>query len=73
MVVKRGLPKDITVLLRQLVVNGQIRMAGLVLRTYFIREWELEEELANRYVRGYFAKHYPKQLERHLKRLNEAS
>jgi hypothetical protein len=53
-------------------MQNQIRMAGLVLQTYFVREWKIDEELANRYMRGYFAKFYPKQLERHLKRLNRA-
>lgn len=46
MVEKRGLPKDITMLMRQLVMNGHIRMAGTVLYTYFIRCWKLDDEHA---------------------------
>jgi len=60
-------------LLRQLVMQNQIRMAGLVLQTYFVRKWKIEQELAKRYVRGYFAKYYPKQLERYLKLQNQVS
>lgn len=70
---KKLIADEMTSLLRQLVMQNQIRMAGLVLQTYFIREWKIAEELANQYVRGYFAKYYPKQLDRHLKRLNRAS
>lgn len=69
---KKQITDEMTSLLRQLVMQNQIRMAGLVLQTYFVREWKIDEELANRYMRGYFAKFYPKQLERHLKRLNRA-
>ncbi|WP_082451902.1 hypothetical protein [Paenibacillus ihuae] len=61
---------EITVLLRQLVMQNQLSMAGQVLKVYFKRHWKLSEELSNKYVRGYFSKYYPKQLERHLKRLH---
>lgn len=67
---KQQIADEMTVLLRQLVMQYQIRMAGLVLQTYFVREWKVEESIANRYVRGYFAKYYPKQLERHLRHQN---
>lgn len=70
---KRQINDEMTVLLRQLVMQNQIKMAGLVLRTYFIRHWKINEEMAGKYVRCYFSKHYPKQLERHLNRLNQVS
>ena len=35
MVVKRGLPEEMTILLQQLVMNGQFRMAGTVLFVFF--------------------------------------
>lgn len=69
----RHIADEMNTLLRQLVMQDQIRMAGLVLQTYFVRNWKVEESLAKQYVRGYFAKYYPKQLERHLKRMNQAS
>ena len=69
---KRPIHDEMTTLVRQLVMQNQIRMAGLVLLTYFVREWKVEESLAKRYVRGYFTKFFPKQLERYLKRLNHA-
>ncbi|AHV97067.1 hypothetical protein [Paenibacillus sabinae] len=62
--------EEMTVLLRQLVMQNQISMAGHVLKAYFIRRWKTNEELATKYVRGYFFKYYPEQLERHLKRLH---
>ncbi len=68
MVVKRGLPEDLTVLLKQLVVNGHIRHAGTVLHVYFIRSWQLDEELAAYYMRRYFEKYFAAQLQRHMQR-----
>lgn len=68
MVVKRGLSEDMTVLLRQLVMNGHIRMAGTVLYVYFIRCWQLEEELSAYYMQRYFEKYYSPELQKHRKR-----
>lgn len=70
---KRKIVDEMTVLMMQLVAENQIRIARLVLQTYFVREWKLDESLASRYVRAYFAKHFPKQLERYSKRPNRAS
>lgn len=70
---KRQIADEMTVLLRQLVMQNQLVMAAHVLEVYFLRVWKIDQELANRYVRGYFAKYYPKQLERHLKKQNRAS
>lgn len=70
---KRQIADEMTALLRQLVMQNQLVMAAHVLGVYFQRVWKIDEELANRYVRGYFLKYYPKQLERHLKRKNRAS
>jgi hypothetical protein len=71
MVGKRGLPDDITVLMRQLVMNGHMRMAGTVLYTYFIRCWKLDDEYAAYYMRRYFEKYFAPQLQRHLQKLNK--
>lgn len=62
--------EEMTVLMRQLVMQNQLSMAGQVLKVYFKRHWKISEELSNKYVRGYFSKYYPKQLERYLKRLH---
>jgi len=58
---KQGLPEELTVTLRQLVMNGHFRMAGTLLYVYFKRCWKLEDDLAGYYVVRYFAKHFPKQ------------
>lgn len=70
---KRQIADEMTTLLRQLVMQNQLVMAARVLGVYFQRVWKIEEELSNRYVRAYFKKYYPEQLERHLKRLTKAS
>jgi hypothetical protein len=70
---KREIADEMTVLLRQLVMQNTIRIAGHVLQTYFLREWKIHEELANSYVRCYFAKYFPRQLERYLMRQKQAS
>lgn len=70
---KRQIAEEMIVLLRQLVMQDQLVMAARVLRVYFQRVWKIDEELANRYVRAYFAKYYPKQLEWYLKRQDRAS
>lgn len=72
MVVKCGLSEDMTILLRQLVVNGYFRMAGNVLFVFFKRNWSLEDDLAAHYVVRYFRKYYPAQLERHQKGKRQA-
>ncbi|MFD0957973.1 hypothetical protein [Paenibacillus chungangensis] len=69
---KRQIAEEMDTLLRQLVMQNQLVMAARVLEVYFQRLWKIDEELANRYVRAYFIKYNPKQLERHLKRLNRA-
>lgn len=70
---KRQIADDMTVLIRQLVQQNQLVMAARILGVYFQRVWKIDHTLANRYVRGYFRKYYPKQLERHLKRQNRVS
>lgn len=72
MEIKHGLPEDITMLLRQLVMNGHIRMAGTVLYVYFIRCWDLDEELAAYYMQRYFQKYYAPQLQKHKQRSAKA-
>ncbi|MGG2201417.1 hypothetical protein [Paenibacillus validus] len=69
MVVKKGLPENLTVLLQQLVQQKQIRTAGTVLFIYLRRNWQFEEEDAAFYMIRYFKKYYPSQLERHHKKV----
>ncbi|MNP66467.1 hypothetical protein D3C76_1621820 [compost metagenome] len=70
---KRQISDDMTVLIRQLVQQNQLVMAARVLGVYFQRVWKIDQTLANRYVRGYFRKYYPKQLEKHLQCQNRVS
>jgi len=70
---KKQIAVEMTTLLRQLVMQNQLVMAARVLETYFLRMWKIDEELAVAYVRLYFRKYYPKQLERHVKRQNRVS
>lgn len=65
MVVKRGLPEEMTLLMKRLVVNGHIRIAGTLLYSYFIRCWQLDEELAAYFMQRYFEKYYAPQLQKH--------
>lgn len=46
MVVKRGLPEELTTLLKQLVMNGQVRIAGHVLYSYCRRFYGVDDETA---------------------------
>lgn len=62
----KQLPDDLTTLLKQLVRNGQLLMAGLTLKTYFIRCWKVDVQLSGYYVRRYFEKYFPYELEKHL-------
>jgi len=70
---KRQIADEMVALIRQLTMQNQIKMAGLVLQSYFQRVLKIDEELSAAYVRLYFQKFFPVQLERHLKRLNHAS
>ncbi|NTZ20473.1 hypothetical protein EXW96_23965 [Paenibacillus sp. JMULE4] len=72
MVVKRGLPEDFKQLLRQLVANGQFRIAGLVLHTYCRRIYGVDEETAARWIVAYFRREFSQQLQRHRKQTAEA-
>lgn len=65
MVVKKGLPVDMQELLKQLVMNGGIRMAGTVLHVYCRRTYQVDEETAARWMIAYFRREFPQQLERH--------
>lgn len=57
--------EDMTALLKQLVINGSLHVAGIVLLVYFKRVWKIDDDLAAHYVVRYFQKHFPKQLARH--------
>ncbi|MFF2909775.1 hypothetical protein [Paenibacillus sp. NPDC057934] len=63
----KGLSDELTATMKQLVMNGHLKMAGTVLHVYFLRCWQLEDELAAYYVVRYFGKYYPKQLEKYRK------
>ncbi|MFC5405098.1 hypothetical protein [Cohnella soli] len=65
MVVKRGLPEEMSTLLKQLVMNGHIRMAGTVLHTYLMKKYELDEVTAAEWIVVYFRREFPRQLSRH--------
>lgn len=60
MTTKKGLPQEMTTLLRQLVVNGHVRMAGIVLHSYCRRVFGVDEETAARWIVVYFRREYPK-------------
>lgn len=51
MVVRKGLPEELWTLLKQLVANGSIRIAGTLLYAWFKRFWELDDETAAYFVR----------------------
>lgn len=61
----KKLPDDVERLLRQLVCNGSIQMAGMVLKLYACRCLKLDGKAANAFVLGYFEEVYPKELERY--------
>lgn len=56
---------DFRLLLKQLVINDSIRIAGTMLFVYFKRNWRIDDELAAHYVVRYFQKYFPNQLSRH--------
>lgn len=72
MVVKRGLPSEMQELLKQLVMNGGIRMAGIVLYAYCLRMYRVDEETAARWMVSYFDREFPQQLQRHRNRITKA-
>jgi hypothetical protein len=59
--------EELITLLKRLVANGSIRIAGTVLFVYFKRCWQIDDELAAHYVIRYFQKYYPHQLDNHRK------
>lgn len=66
---KREIPEEVRVQVQRLTVQGQIMVAGAMLNTFFRRVWKVEDELASQYVKRYFQKYYPVQLEKHQKRM----
>lgn len=72
MVVKRGLPEGVDTLLRQLVMNGHIRMAGHVLHAYCRRIYGIDDIEAARWIVVYFRREFPQQLQRLQKQVTEA-
>ncbi len=72
MVVKKGLPAEMQELLKQLVMNGGIRMAGTVLYTYCRRMYQVDDDTAARWMVAYFEREFPRQLKRHRDRIAKA-
>jgi len=68
MVVKRGLPEELATTLRQLVMNGSIRIAGILLYSYCRRVYQVDDATAARWMQVYFYREFPQCLQRHLKR-----
>jgi len=65
MVKRTGLPDDLKELLKQLVMNGSIRIAGMVLYAYCRRMYHADEETASRWMLIYFTREYPHQWQRY--------
>ena len=72
MVAKRGLPEEMSTLLKQLVMNGQVRMAGHVLYAYCRRIYGVDDETAARWIVIYFRREFPTQLDRHERRISKS-
>lgn len=67
---KRELSADMQTLLKQLVVNGDIRMAGTVLYAYCRRAYQVNDETAARWMVAYFHREFPREMERHASKLS---
>lgn len=67
MVVKRGLPEAMSTLLKQLVMNGHFRIAGIVLQTYCRRIYGVDEITAARWIVAYFHREFPQQMKKYQK------
>ncbi|UQZ84538.1 hypothetical protein SK3146_03793 [Paenibacillus konkukensis] len=72
MVIKQGLPVEMEELLKQLVMNGGIRMAGTVLFVYCRRMYQVDEDTAARWMIAYFRREFPQQLQRYQERIAKA-
>ena len=72
MVVRKGLPAEMQELLKQLVINGGIRMAGTVLYAYCRRMYQVDEVTAARWMVAYFKREFPQQVQRHQARIAKA-
>lgn len=59
------LPNELIDLIKQLVSQKHIRIAGTVLYVYFCRVWKTNDNLAAYYVTRYFQKYFPTQLDKH--------
>ncbi|CAH1215664.1 hypothetical protein PAECIP111893_03999 [Paenibacillus plantiphilus] len=69
MVVKKGLSSEMEELLKQLVMNGGLRMAGTVLYVYCRRTYQVDEDTAARWMTAYFRREFPQKLQRHQDRI----
>ncbi len=59
------LPADVETLVRQLVCNGSIPMAGMALKLYACRCLKMDKKAANAFVLEYFEEVYSKELTRY--------
>lgn len=65
MVEKKTFPEELVILLRQLVMNNQQRIGGVLLYAYCRRIYGVDEMTASRWMLAYFRREFPKQVERH--------
>lgn len=72
MVEKKGLPHELVELLKQLVMNGSVRIAGIVLHAYCRRFYQVDEETAARWMIAYFRREYPQQWQKQCSRTHRA-
>jgi hypothetical protein len=63
--VKLGLPEDITILIKQLAVNGKVRLAGVILHSYFRRFYNVDDTVAARWISIYFQREFSKEFSKH--------
>ncbi|UQZ84560.1 hypothetical protein SK3146_03815 [Paenibacillus konkukensis] len=73
MVTKGELPEELTAVLKQLVRNGGIRIAGTLLYSYCRRFYQVDEETASRWMLAYFHREFPHELQRHRTQAAKAS
>jgi len=61
-----NIPDVLIEALKQLTKNGDIKMAGLLLNMYFIRNWKVKEPIAKHYTIKWFEKYFPNELKRYF-------
>jgi len=61
-------PDDMRIMLNRLIQQKQIIIAATLLKAFFKRVWQIEDQLASYYVTRYFQKYHSTQLEKYLKK-----